>query len=81
MNQGVNGNRKLCWEEVSIFNGGKVKSCRRIKHGNGRLPLEEDEVRKIWKDYFEGHYNIDTREQVAVPACGFDVIQRGNYFG
>ena len=29
------------------MNGGKVESCSRIKDGNGRLPLGEDEVRSI----------------------------------
>ena len=38
-------------------------------------------MRKIWKEYFEDLYNIDTREQVAVLMCGFDGIWRGNYFG
>ena len=40
----------------------------------------EDEVRKFWKEYFEDLYNIDTQEQVQ-STCGFDGIQRGNYFG
>ena len=31
MNQDLNGNRKLFWEEVSKMNGGMVNSCRRIK--------------------------------------------------
>ena len=38
-------------------------------------------MRKIWKEYFEDLSNIDTQEQVAVRMCGFDGIQRGNYFG
>ena len=38
-------------------------------------------MRKIWKDYFEDLYNIDTQEQVAVHMCGFDGIRRSNYFG
>ena len=37
-------------------------------------------MKKIWKEYFEELYNIDTEEQVAVYMCGFDGIQRGNYF-
>ena len=41
----------------------------------------EDEVRRIWKEYFEDLYNIDTQEQVAVYMCGFDGIRRSNYFG
>ena len=37
MNEGVNGNRKLLWKEVSNVKGGKVESCSRIKDGDGRL--------------------------------------------
>ena len=37
MNQDVDGNRKLFWKEVWKVNGGKVKSCSRIKDGNWRL--------------------------------------------
>ena len=47
--------------EVSKVNGEKVGSCGRIKDGNGRLVLGEEEARKIWKDYFEDQYNIDTQ--------------------
>ena len=38
-------------------------------------------MRKIWKEYFEYLYYIDTQEQVAVHMCSFDGIQRVNYFG
>ena len=48
--QDVNGNRKLFCKEVSKVNGGKVENCNRIKDGNGRLTLEEAEVRRIWKE-------------------------------
>ena len=34
----------------------------------------------IWKEYFEDLYNIDSQGQVAVHMCGFDGIQRDNYF-
>ena len=44
------------------------------------LAQGEDEVRKIWKEYFEDLYNIDTHKEVTVHTCGFDGIQRGNYF-
>ena len=53
MNEDVNGNRKLFWKEVSNAKGGKVDSCSRIKDLNGRLTQREDEVRRIWKKYFE----------------------------
>ena len=33
MNEGVNGNRKLFWKEVSNAKGGKVESCSRVKDG------------------------------------------------
>ena len=49
------------------MNGRKVESCSRIKDGNGRLGLGEDEVRRIWKDYLEDLYNTYTQEEVAVP--------------
>ena len=45
------------------------------------MVLEEDEVRRIWREYYEDLYNIDTQEQVAVHMCGFDEIRRGTYFG
>ena len=72
MNKDVNGNRKLFWKEVSKANGGKVENSNRIKDGNGGLVLEEAEVRRIWKEYYEDFYNIDTQEQVVVHMCGFD---------
>ena len=81
MNEDVNRNRKLFWKKVSNVKGGKVESFSRIKDGNGKLAHEEDEVRKIWKEYFEDLYNIDSQEQIAVHMCGFYGIWRGNYFG
>ena len=36
---------------------------------------------RVWKEYFEDLYNMDTQEQVAIPMCGFNGIQGGNYFG
>ena len=44
MDQDVRGNRKLFWKEVIKLNGGKGESCNIIE-GNGRLALEEVEVR------------------------------------
>ena len=57
MNEDVNRNRKLFWKEVSNMKGGKVESCNIIKDGKGRLAQGEDEVRRIWKKYFEDLYN------------------------
>ena len=70
MNEDVNENRKLFSKGVSNTKGGKVESCSRIKDGNGMLALGENGVRKIWKEYFEVLYNIDTQEEVAVHMCG-----------
>ena len=77
----MNGNRKLFWKEVGKKNGGKVENSNRIKDGNSRLILEEVEMQRIWKEYFEGLYNIDTQTQGTVHMCGFDGVWRGNYFG
>ena len=43
----------MFWKEVNNAKGGKVESCRRIKHGKGGLAQGEDEVQRIWKEYFE----------------------------
>ena len=45
---------------MSEANVGKVENSSSIKDKNGRLPLGEDVVQRIWKDYFEGFYNIYT---------------------
>ena len=81
INEDVNGNRKLFWKEVSNVKGGKVENCSKIKDMNGMMPQGDDEVRRIWKKYFEDLYNIDTQEEIAVHMCGFDGIRSGNYLG
>ena len=58
-----------------------MESCSRVKDGKGRLAQVEDKGRKIWREYFEDLYNIDTQEEVAVHMCGFDWIRRRNYLG
>ena len=58
MNKDVKGNRKLFWKEMCNAKGGKMESFSRIKYGNGRMAKGDDEVRKIWKEYFEDLYNI-----------------------
>ena len=58
-----------------------MENSKLIKDGNGTLVLEEAEVQRICKEYYEDLYNIDTKEQVAVHICGFDGVQRDKYFG
>ena len=36
---------------------------------------------KIWKHHYEALCNMDTEEEVTIHMCGFDGVQRGNYFG
>ena len=52
INEDLNGNRKLFWKEVSYVKGGKVESCSRVKDRSGRLAKGEDEVQRVWKDYY-----------------------------
>ena len=33
------------------------------------------------KDYFEGLYNVNMKEQVSVSLCGFESASLSNYFG
>ena len=47
MNHDVGGNRKLFRKEMNKVDGGKAKSCSRIKHENGKLAVGVDEVRRI----------------------------------
>ena len=81
LNQCVIGKRKLFWKRVSKANIGKVENCSRMKDINWRLELEEIELGRLWKEYFEDLYNIDSQEQVSAHMCGFDGVLRGNYFG
>ena len=67
-------------KELSKENRGKEESCSRIKDRNESLALGEDKMWRIWKVYFEDLYYIETQEQVELHMCGFDVVQRGNYF-
>ena len=59
------------------MNRGKVESCSRMRDGNRRLGLWEDEVRKIWEDILRIY--INTQEQATIHMCGFDGVQSGNY--
>ena len=44
--------------------GGKMESCSRTQDENGRFAQGEDEVQRIWKEYFEDLYNIDIRNRL-----------------
>ena len=57
-----------------------MESCSRTKDGEGWLALGEDELQRIWKEYFDDLYNIETQELVAVYMGDFSGVQRGNYF-
>ena len=58
-----------------------MESFRRIKDRNEWSAQGEDDMQRIWKEYFEDLYNIDTQEEVALHMCGFGRIWKGNYFG
>ena len=45
------------------MSGEKMESHNRIKDGNGSLALGEDEIREIWKYYFEDQYDTGSEEQ------------------
>ena len=47
---------------VGQGNGGNVENSNRIKDENGRLAVEETEMRRILKEYYEDLYIIDTKE-------------------
>ena len=59
---------------------GKVESSSRIKDGNVRLELGDDEMQRTWKGYFEDLYNMNTQKQVNIFMIGFGGLQRGSYF-
>ena len=37
--------------------------------------MGEEDLWKIWKDYFEDLYNVDVGEKVSI--CGFDIARMG----
>ena len=79
LNQDIDGNKKLFRKEVSKVNGGNVKSCSRIKDGNGRLAMGRMKYERSGRIILR-NYITDTQKPVAVHVCGFDGIQRCNYF-
>ena len=42
--QDVGGNRNFLWKEMGMVNGRKVESWSRIKNGNGKMRVGEDEL-------------------------------------
>ena len=57
------------------------KDCSPIKERNGRQAVGRDDVRVIWKEYFEGLYDVVEKESLQLCVCDFDGAKRGNYFG
>ena len=47
INEDLNENKKLFWNEVSNAKGGKVESCSSIKDGNLRLAHGEDDLKDL----------------------------------
>ena len=66
MNQDMYRIMKLFWKEVRKTNERKVESYSKKCDRSRRLALLEVEMQRIWKEYFEDFYNIDTKGQVAV---------------
>ena len=49
-----------------------MESPNRVGDGSGNLVMEEAEMRRIWKEYYEDLYGMVAQERVAVHECGFD---------
>ena len=71
------GYRKFFWKEVrSKVNRKKVENCSRIKDGNGRLTMGEDEfTREMVKD--EGDMVIDWILRLCNMVFGSSVVPEG----
>ena len=45
------------------------------------MEMGDNKVCRMWREYFEDLYNMDTQKQVSVHMCGFNVVQRSIFFG
>ena len=45
------------------------------------MEMGDNKVCRMWREYFEDLYNMDTQKQVSVHMCGFNVVQRSISFG
>ena len=70
-NEGYGEERERFWNDLD-------RVADRV--GN-RYKLSVLGKRRIWKEYFEGLYNIDTQEQIVAHMYSFDGAGRGNHFG
>ena len=59
MNEDIDRDRKLFWKKMNKVNGRKDESSSRKRMKMG-LELGEDELRRIWKDYLQNLYYMDT---------------------
>ena len=59
------------------MNRGKLENCSRIKDVNGRLALGTNEVKRIWKDYFEDIYVIWILKSRLQSTCVALMVFRG----
>ena len=51
-----------------------------MKDGVTRMAIWENDVREIWKEYFENLFNMDGEEQMAVNMCGFEGAEGPNKY-
>ena len=61
------------WKESEYEREREIKCFEMFEHErklNKRLTQGEDEVLRIWKEYFEDLHNIDTQEHVALMGFG-----------
>ena len=66
----------MFWKKVSKVNGERWESCSRIKNGNGRLALGEDELARVILRIF-----IIPKGRMQSTSVALMLFGGGNYFG
>ena len=74
-------NRRMFQNEVLKGNDRRVKNCIKIKDRTRKFTVEEHDVWKTWKEYFEDQYDVKTEEQAVTNMWGFYGARNDNYFG
>ena len=54
-----------------------MENCSRVK---AKITMEEDDVRELWKGYFEDLYILGIEEQIIVSICSFKGARMHNCF-